>query len=464
MPPPPPAATVADMGSQPINRRSELTLFSRTRLEKASPAAFWKKAFAFFGPGYLVAVGYMDPGNWATGIAAGSAFGYDLLFVVLLSNLMAMLLQALAAKLGIVTGLDLAQACRERYSPPVRIALWLLCEVAIVACDLAEVIGTAIALKLLFGLPLIGGILLTTLDVFLILALQARGFRKLEAFVIALIAIIAVCFAAELVLAQPDIAAVGKGFLPQAAIAADPAMLYLAIGIIGATVMPHNLYLHSSLVKNRGADGSVAGKRNAVRFATLDSSIALGLAFLINAAIVMLAAASFHAHGRNDVTGIQDAYRLLSPMLGAGLASTVFAVALLASGQNATVTGTMAGQIVLEGFTDLRMPVWARRLVSRLLAVVPAAIVAILYGEGGTTRLLILSQIVLSLQLPFAVIPLLRITGDPRKMGMFANRAPISLAAWLIAAALIALNGKLILDTLHVTALLADYDLSRLGR
>jgi manganese transport protein len=362
--------------------------------------------------------------------------------------MMGMVLQALAAKLGIVTGLDLAQACRERYSPSVRVGPWLLCEIAIVACDLAEVIGTAIALKLLFGLPLVYGVLLTTLDVFLILALQGRGVRRPEAFVIATIAI---CFAIELLLAQPDLVALGRGFLPDAAIVSDSAMLYLSIGIVGATVMPHNLYLHSSLVKSRCLEGSDRGKRQAIRLATLDCTLALGLAFLINAAILMLAAATFHAHGHSDMAEIQDAYRLLSTAVGAGVAGTIFAVALLASGQNATITGTLAGQIVLEGFTNLRVPAWARRLISRLLAVVPAAFVAILYGDSGTTRLLILSQVVLSLQLPFAVVPLLRITDDRMKMGMFANRAYISVIAWGIAALLIMLNGKLIISCSSAT-------------
>lgn len=447
MPPPPPPATVANMCSAAPGASGEPASDALSSIGAAS-GTFWKRAGAFLGPGYLVAVGYMDPGNWATGLAAGSAFGYDLLFVVLISSMMGMVLQALAAKLGIVTGLDLAQACRERYSPSVRIGLWLLCEIAIVACDLAEVIGTAIALKLLFGLPLVYGVLLTTLDVFLILALQGRGVRRLEAFVIALIATIAICFAIELLLAQPDLVALGRGFLPDAAIVSDPAMLYLSIGIVGATVMPHNLYLHSSLVKSRCLDGSDRGKRQAIRLATLDCTLALGLAFLINAAILMLAAATFHAHGHSDVAEIEDAYRLLAPALGAGVASTIFAVALLASGQNATITGTLAGQIVLEGFTNLRVPAWARRLISRLLAVLPAAFVAILYGDSGTTRLLILSQVVLSLQLPFAVVPLLRITGDRTKMGMFANRAYISVIAWGIAALLIVLNGKLIIDAI----------------
>ena len=401
---------------------------------------FWRRLGAFMGPGYLVAVGYMDPGNWATGIAGGSAFGYTLLSVVLLSNLMAMVLQALSAKLGIVAGLDLAQACRAHYSRPVNLALWALCELAIVACDLAEVIGTAIALNLLFGLPLVLGIAITAVDVLLILGLQRYGFRKLEAFVIALLAIIAGCFALELAYAQPSIAAIADGLIPRAEIVTNPAMLYVAIGILGATVMPHNLYLHSAVVQTRAFDPSPAGKREAVRMATIDSSVALFLALFINAAILILAAATFHSAGRTDVAEIGDAYQLLTPMLGAGLASTLFAVALLASGQNSTVTGTLAGQIVMEGFLNLRLPMWLRRLVTRLLAIVPAAVVAGLYGESGTAKLLVLSQVVLSLQLPFAIVPLVRFTSDATKMGDHANRGWLKYAAWAICTVVIALN------------------------
>jgi manganese transport protein len=432
MPPPPPATAAslpAPTISNAVGRGCGATL---------------RKTLGWFGPGYLVAVGYMDPGNWATDIAAGSAYGYELLFIVLLSSLMAMVLQTLAAKLGIATGLDLAEACRRRYSRPVVIGLWLLCEFAIIACDLAEVIGAAIALKLLFGLPLIGGILLTSIDVLLILALQKSGFRKIETFAITLVATVALCFAIELVFARPQFGAIVGGMVPHARLITDPGLLYLGIGIVGATVMPHNLYLHSSLVKSRAVNRSDGDKREALRFAIIDSNIALSLAFLVNAAILILAASSFHSHGHTDVASIEDAYCLLSPLLGTAAASTLFAIALLASGQNATMTGTMAGQIVLEGFTDLHMAPWVRRSVSRLLAVVPAIIVVACLGEGATTRLLIFSQVVLSLQLPFAVIPLLRMTGDPDTMGRFVNGKFVSIVTWGIAAVLVALDLKLL--------------------
>jgi manganese transport protein len=409
-------------------------------------SGFWRKFGAFAGPGYLVAVGYMDPGNWATDLAGGSAFGYTLLSVILLSNIMAMVLQALAARLGIVTGLDLAQACRTQYSAPVRMALWLLCEFAIIACDLAEVIGTAIALQLLFGIPLVAGVCLTALDVLLILLLQQRGFRKLEAFIIALLIIIAGCFAVELALSQPSIAAVASGFIPRAEVVTNPAMLYIAIGIIGATVMPHNLYLHSSIVQTRRFDRDERGKREAIRFATLDSTIALGLALIINASILILAAATFHQSGRTDVAEIQEAYALLAPMLGVGAASTLFAIALLASGQNSTITATLAGQIVMEGFLNIRLPAWLRRLVTRLIAIVPAVIVAWFYGESGTAKLLVLSQVMLSLQLPFAVVPLVQFTSNAGLMGKFANPLWLKLAAWLISAIIIGLNLKLLVN------------------
>jgi manganese transport protein len=412
----------------------------RTIPVPAGSGRFWRKLGAFAGPGDMVAVGYMDPGNWATDLAGGSAFGYALLSVVRLSNFMAMVLQALAAKLGIVTGLDLAQACREHYPSAVRIPLWLLCELAIVACDLAEVIGTAIALQLLFGIPLVWGVVLTALDVLLILALQQRGFRKLEAFVVALLLIIVGCFAVELALAQPAIADIARGLIPDPRIATDPAMLYIAVGILGATVMPHNLYLHSAIVQTRRIERSDEGKREAIRFATLDSSIALTLALFINGSILILAAATFHQAGRTDVAQIQEAYQLLTPMLGAGAASILFAIALLASGQNSTITATLAGQIVLEGFLDIRLPRWLRRLTSRLLAIIPAVIVAALYGEAGTARLLILSQVILSLQLPFAVVPLVQFTSDREKMGRFANPLWLKVAGWTIAAAIIVLN------------------------
>ena len=405
---------------------------------------FWTKLGAFSGPGYLVAVGYMDPGNWATDLAGGSMFGYTLLSVILISNVMAILLQALAAKLGIVTGRDLAQACRDHYSRPVGFMLWIACELAIIACDLAEVIGTAIALQLLFGLPLVWGVCLTALDVLLILLLQQRGFRKLEAFIIALLIIIAGCFVVELALAQPALADVARGFIPTTQIVTNPAMLYIAIGILGATVMPHNLYLHSSIVQTRAFERSDEGRREAVRYATIDSTVALTLALFVNAAILILAAATFHTAGRTDVAEIQDAYQLLTPMLGAGIASTLFAVALLASGQNATITATLAGQIVMEGFLNIRLPPWQRRMITRLLAIIPAVVVAILYGESGTTKLLVLSQVVLSMQLPFAVVPLVTFTSDRTKMGKFVNPAWLKWAAWIIAALIIGLNLKLL--------------------
>ena len=411
---------------------------------------FWTKLGAFSGPGYLVAVGYMDPGNWATDLAGGSAFGYTLLSVILLSNVMAILLQALAARLGIVTGRDLAQACRDHYSRPVGIALWIACELAIVACDLAEVIGTAIALQLLFGIPLVWGVVLTALDVLLVLLLQQRGFRRLEAFVIALLVVIALCFAVELALSQPALGEVLRGFVPRAEVVTNPTMLYIAIGILGATVMPHNLYLHSSIVQTRAFEEDDAGKREAIRYATLDSTIALSLALFINAAILILAASTFHVAGRTDVAEIGDAYHLLAPMLGVGVASTLFAVALLASGQNSTVTATLAGQIVMEGFLRIRLPAWQRRLITRSLAIVPAVAVAAIYGERGTAQLLVLSQVVLSMQLPFAVVPLVAFTSSRAKMGGFANPAWLKWSAWTVAAVILTLNAKLLLDVMGV--------------
>ena len=411
----------------------------------------WRKMAAFAGPGYLIAVGYMDPGNWATDLAGGSAFGYTLLSVILLSNLMAIVLQSLAARLGIATGRDLASACRDSYPRPVALSLWFLCELAIIACDLAEVIGTAIGLQLLFGLPLVWGVSLTALDVLLILALQKRGFRRLEAFVVALLLIIAGCFGYELAVAGPDWGAVATGFVPRAEILRNPAMLYIAIGILGATVMPHNLYLHSAIVQTRSFEQDEAGRREAVRFATIDSTVALMLALFINAAILVLAAAAFHGTGRTGVAEIQDAYQLLTPVLGAAAASTLFAVALLASGQNSTVTATLAGQVVMEGFLKMRLPPWVRRLVTRLLAIIPAVTVAALYGESGTARLLVLSQVVLSMQLPFAVIPLVHFTADRAKMGALAAPRWLSAIAWAVAAIIVALNVKLLLDIAGIT-------------
>jgi manganese transport protein len=407
---------------------------------------FWRKLFAFVGPGYLVAVGYMDPGNWATDIAGGSSFGYSLLSVVLLSNLMAVLLQALSARLGIATGRDLAQTCRDRYSRPVTFVLWLLCEAAICACDLAEVLGTAIGLNLLFGIPLVLGVCLTAADVLLILYLQHRGFRWLEAFVIGLILLIAGCFLYVIIAARPEFRDVMAGFVPTAGIVTNPAMLYLALGILGATVMPHNLYLHSSIVQTRRFEPTETGKREAIKFATIDSTVALTFALFINAAILITAAATFHTAGRTDVAEIQEAHALLSPMLGVPLASAVFALALIASGQNSTVTATLAGQIVMEGFIQVRLPPWLRRLVTRLIAIVPAVIVTAMYGEAGTTSLLVLSQVILSLQLPFAIVPLVAATGDRKLMGVFVSKAWVRGLAWLIASVIIVLNLKLLVD------------------
>jgi manganese transport protein len=408
---------------------------------------WFRRFMAFVGPGYMVSVGYMDPGNWATDIGGGSQFGYTLLSVILLSNLMAILLQALAARLGIATGRDLAQACRDHYPRPVGFALWFACEVAIIACDLAEVIGTAIALNLLFGLPLIAGALITALDAFLVLLLMQKGFRALEAFVIALLAIIFACFGIQIALAAPPVAAILGGFLPSAEVVTNPAMLYIAIGIIGATVMPHNLYLHSSIVQTRQYERTETGRREAIRWAVADSTIALMLALFVNAAILITAAAVFHAGGRTDVVEIDQAYELLSPMLGVGIASTLLAVALLASGLNSTVTATLAGQIVMEGFLNLRIPSWARRLITRGIAIVPVIVVTALYGERGTGQLLVLSQVILSMQLPFAVIPLVQFVSQRSKMGGFVIPAWTKWLAWIVAAVIVALNLKLLVDT-----------------
>jgi manganese transport protein len=412
--------------------------------------SFWRKALAFAGPGYMVAVGYMDPGNWATDLAGGARFGYALLSVILLSNLMAILLQALALKLGIATGRDLAQACRDHYSRPVSFGLWVLCEIAIAACDLAEVIGSAIALNLLFGIPLIWGVCLTAFDVLLILLLQNKGFRYLEAFVITLVATIGVCFAVELAMARPEIAAIASGLVPTAQIVTNPMMLYIAIGILGATVMPHNLYLHSSIVQTRKVLPDAQSKREAIRFATLDSTVALLFAFFINASILILAAATFHNTGHQEVADIGDSYHLLTPLLGTTLASTLFAVALLAAGQNSTITGTLAGQIVMEGFLNIRLPAWLRRLITRLIAIIPAVIVTALYGERGAGGLLILSQVILSLQLSFAVVPLVFFTNQRRKMGEFVNSRPLAALAWLVAATIVGLNAWLLLGTFRI--------------
>ena len=413
-----------------------------------SGISWWRKILAFAGPGYLVAVGYMDPGNWATDLAGGSRFGYTLLSVILMSNLMAVLLQGLASKLGIVTGRDLAQACKDHYSRPVSFALWILCEIAIAACDLAEVIGTAIALNLLFGIPLVWGVIITSIDVMLVLYLQNKGFRLLEALVIVLIATVGICFAFMLVLARPDVAGIFAGFVPTRQVLANPEMLYIAIGILGATVMPHNLYLHSSIVQTRRYAETSEGKKEAVKFAFIDSTIALSFALFINAAILIVAAATFHTSGNSQVAEIQDAYKLLTPLLGAG-ASTVFALALLASGQNSTLTGTLAGQIVMEGFLNLRIRPWLRRLITRAIAIVPAVIVTVIYGEHGTAQLLILSQVILSLQLSFAVFPLVGFTSDREKMGEFVNPVWLKTLAYVVAVVIGGLNAWLLFQTVR---------------
>jgi manganese transport protein len=410
-------------------------------------AGFWRKMLAFAGPGYLVAVGYMDPGNWATDLAGGARFGYTLLSVIMISNLMAILLQALAARLGIASGRDLAQACRDSYSRPTAFFLWILCEIAIAACDLAEVLGAAIALNLLLGLPLIWGVCLTALDVLVVLFLQNKGFRYVEALVISLIVLIAGSFAVEMWLSKPALGALAVGFIPRPEILSNGEMLYIAIGILGATVMPHNLYLHSSIVQTRKYLDTSDGKREAMKFATIDSSVALMSALFINAAILIMAAATFHGTGYDAVADIGDAYKLLSPLLGTTLASTLFAVALLCSGQNATLTGTLAGQIVMEGFINLRLRPWLRRLVTRLIAIIPAVIVISIYGDRGSGPLIILSQVILSLQLPFAVFPLVAFTSDRAKMGEFVSPLWVRLLAWTVALVIAALNVYLLWQT-----------------
>jgi manganese transport protein len=405
-----------------------------------------RKMLAFAGPGYLVAVGYMDPGNWATALAGGSAYGYTLLAVALTSSLMAMLLQVLCARLGIVSGRDLAQLCRERFPRPVAYILWALAEVAIIATDLAELIGTAIALQLLFDIPLLIGVGLTALDAFLILWLQQKGVRWMEALIFGLITLIFGCFVVQIVMAHPVWGEVLQGYLPSASIVTDRQQLYIAMGIIGATAMPHNLYLHTALVQSRDVGSDLAAKRDAIRFASLDSSVALTLALLINSAILIMAAATFHASGRTEVAEIQDAYQLMAPLLGSSLAATLFAVALLLCGVNATVTATLSGQVVMEGFLRLRISPVLRRLVTRLIAIIPAVIVTWMYGESGTAQLLVLSQVILSLQLPFAVVPLMMFASDRRRLGALVAPRWQQVLGWIIALLIIVLNLKLILD------------------
>ncbi len=416
-------------------------------IEIPKSAHWWKRFLAFLGPGYLVSVGYMDPGNWATDIAGGSRFGYTLISVILISNLMAILLQSLCVRLGVATGRDLAQACRDYYSKPVSIVLWILCEIAIVACDLAELLGSALALNLLFGIPMAIGVCLTTLDVLVLLLLQNKGFRYTEAVVVTLVATIAVCFGLQVFLSKPDWLGVAGGLVPTAQVIRNPEMLYIAMGILGATVMPHNLYLHSSIVQTRAWNASVEDKREAIKYGTIDSSVALSLAFFVNAAILVVSAAVFHRAGNYEVADIRDAYLLLSPMLGVAFASTLFALALLASGQASTLTATLAGQIVMEGFIHIRLPAWARRLITRLLALIPALITIVWFGDNSTGWLLVLSQVVLSLQLSFAVIPLVIFTSDPNRMGPFVNPKWLSALSWAVAIMIAALNGWLLIQT-----------------
>lgn len=408
---------------------------------------FWRKLWAFAGPGYLVSVGYMDPGNWATDIAGGSRFGYTLLSVILLSNLMAILLQSLCVRLGVATGKDLAQACRDYFSPRISFMLWVLCEIAIAACDLAELLGSAIALQLLFGVPLVWGVCITALDVLALLFLQGKGFRYVEALVIMLVATVGVCFGAEILFSRPDVGGILQGYLPNREILRNPEMLYIAIGILGATVMPHNLYLHSSIVQTRAWQNTSEKKREAIKFGTIDSTVALSFALFINSAILIVAAATFHFSGFHEVAEIQDAYKLLSPLLGVSAASAIFGLALLASGQSSTLTATLAGQIVMEGFLRFRLPPWLRRLATRLLAIIPALIAIVFFGEQSTGRLLVFSQVVLSLQLSFAVIPLVMFTSDRRLMGEFVNPKWLKVLAWAVATIIVGLNGWLLLQT-----------------
>jgi manganese transport protein len=409
---------------------------------------FWRKMLAYAGPGYLVSVGYMDPGNWATDIAGGAKFGYALLSVIMLSNLMAILMQSLCVRLGVATGRDLAQTCRDYFSPGVNFCLWVLCEIAIAACDLAEVLGSAIALQLLFGIPLIWGVCITALDVFVLLLLQHKGFRYTEAVVILLVATVGICFAAEIIFSRPDFGGILLGYVPKIEILQNPEMLYIAIGILGATVMPHNLYLHSSIVQTRDWEPTRRKKWEAIKFSTIDSTVALFFALFINSAILIVAAATFHLSGYQNVAEIQDAYKILSPLLGVNAASAIFGLALLASGQSSTLTATLAGQIVMEGFLNLRLQPWLRRLLTRLIAIVPALISIAYVGEKSTGELLIFSQVILSLQLSFAIVPLVIFTSDRRLMGEFVNPFWLKILSWLVAIIIGSLNVWLLVQTL----------------
>jgi manganese transport protein len=441
--------TVQNLNMQATEARLPTPSLPEVNRSIAVPEALgqWRKLLAFVGPGYLVSVGYMDPGNWATDLAGGSRFGYTLLSVILLSNLMAILLQSLCVRLAVATGRDLAQACRDYYRKPTAVVLWVLCEIAIVACDLAELLGSALALNLLFGIPMALGVCLTALDVLLLLFLQNRGFRLTEAIVVVLVATVGICFGAQLIMSRPDIAAIAGGLVPTFEIVQNNQMLYIAMGILGATVMPHNLYLHSSIVQTRAWKMAEADRREAIKFATIDSTVALSFAFFINAAILIVAAAVFHQSGYTEVADIRDAYRLLSPLLGVAGASTLFAVALLASGQSSTLTATLAGQIVMEGFLHIRLKPWLRRLITRLLAIIPALITIIWFGEDSTGGLLVLSQVVLSLQLSFAVVPLVMFTSDRARMGPFVNPRWLTVLSWIVAVVIGSLNAWLLVQT-----------------
>jgi len=429
-----------------MQKNSEKSLSEvHATVDTTNKNGFWKKLFAFIGPAYLISVGYMDPGNWATDIAGGSEFGYTLLWVLVMSNLMALLLQSLSARLGLVRGLDLAQASRSTYPPIVNYLNWFLAEVAIAACDLAEVIGMAIGLQLLFHIPLLAGVFITVADTFLLLILQRFGMRKMEAFILALISVIGLAFIAELFFAKPDAAELVKGFIPSIP---NNSALYIAIGIIGATVMPHNLYLHSSLVQTRKINRSPEGIKEAIKFNFIDTGISLNIALFVNASILILAAAAFYKNGIHDVSEIQDAHKLLDNILGNSMAPILFAIALIAAGQSSTLTGTLSGQIVMEGYLNLRIQPWLRRLITRLVAIIPAVISIVLFGEGATGELLILSQVILSLQLGFAVIPLIHLTSDKKTMGVFANKTWVKICAWITASIIVVLNAKLVVETI----------------
>ncbi len=436
-----------DIGKTWKQTRGEASLMDVFRsVPVLQDGSIFKRALAFVGPGFLVSVGYMDPGNWATAIAGGARFGYALLFVALLSNIMAIILQSLCARLAIASDRDLAQACRDAFPRPVAFMLWVFAEIAIIATDVAEVVGTAIGLNLLFGIPLEIGVVITALDVFVILLLQRLGFRWVEAFVIALLGVIFACFMFQIALANPEWGGVLRGLAPTTDILHDKAMLYLALGIMGATVMPHNLYLHSGIVQTRDYGESLGEKKSALRFATFDSTFALCFALIVNASILILAAATFHKTGDVGVADIGDAHRMLAPLVGSLLAPKLFAIALLCCGLNSTVTATLAGQIVMEGFLNLRVPSWARRLITRGVAIIPAAVVTIYYGTSGTGFLLIFSQVVLAFQLPFAVVPLVMFTADKAKMGAMVAPRWLSALSWVIAVVIIALNVKLVWD------------------